>query len=186
MADANNNGKGEATILKPTRPQRLGMINATLRKNREIRTIDHLILMVNLGMKDNFPDYEYEYEKHQPMFSGDLRELGIKTTRGKGFIFSDRAINRENVKEITDICEMAQVSTDDIIEMSYPLIIKIRGYGQALASVIKKMYKKEDYIIDILTLESSIVIYCKSKNALTKIQNDLTAMLNDEYHYEPE
>jgi hypothetical protein len=89
----------------------------------------------------------------------DLKELGIKTMGGKGFKFTDHAVKKEQVAEIQKIMKLGNVSAANVINKALPMAIKIDGYGQALARVLKKMYPNG--IIDILVLESAIIIFCE-------------------------
>jgi len=180
MEDGNiNDHDKDTTIAKPNKTQRHILINRLIKENPQLKTIGQLINRLNITIKDEFPDYQYDMKGHQPLITGDLKELGIKTTGGKGFKFTDYAVKKEQVTEILKIIDLANMSVGNIIDKAFPMAIKIDGYGQALARVLKKMYPNG--IIDILVLESSIIIFC-IPNAFKGIQKDLKDVANGKIH----
>jgi len=178
VGNAKDNGN-DVTVKKPSKAQRHLMIPRIIKESPNIRTIGQLINRLNREFSANYPDYKYDVKKHQPLITGDLKELGIKPTRGKGFIFSDRAVIKEHTDEIKSILRLAKISEGNIISKALPMAVKVNGYGQALAYVLKKMYS--DDIIDILILESSIIIFCPSIKMLKKIESDLVDMTKGKY-----
>jgi len=184
MTDMDANDHGEDTSAKkpakkPTKEQRHTKIMKIIRELPGIKSIGQLINRLNVEFRKDGLDYKYIYKKHQPLITGDLKELGIKPRRGKGFEFTRRAIRREHINEIESIMELVDVSEGNVFNKAYPMAVKIPGYGQALARVLKKMYGND--IIDILVMESAIVIFCVSMKTLNTITKDLIKITNNEY-----
>lgn len=154
------------------------LIEDLIRTDTSIMSTDELMDKMKKALNSRYPGKYPNAKFKQPLISKDMRKLGIKPRgRNKGFEFTDKAQEKQNTDGLETLFRLASINANDIVHKVHPLILKVEGYGQAISSILKKMYPQE--IVEAIHFESSLVIYFATPDDRDKIYNVLSSLAHN-------